>query len=277
MLRGKVLYWDIWFDKPPLYALLYTLWGASAGLAASSWPAHLFVCLSCFIAWRCLSQRSPGESAGLLAAVLLALHLNFRYSFVHHGSGSGSPYRPAAFRCDLLSDEAACVCFRHVRGSGSALQRESSVHCSRRVYCGHRGSSSWLVLHSRISLPCWVLFMTGSLDELLAASLALGCPATPADTFIERTLSARELVRTSNWLGFHATLRDCGSCCYYGGVFRGVWQRWMCVFVHRRCVPVSRFFPRYYFQLAPRVYHVSARRGSCCFGLNGALLSSASR
>ena len=33
MLRGQALYRDIWFDKPPLLAWAYLLWGGAAG-----WP-----------------------------------------------------------------------------------------------------------------------------------------------------------------------------------------------------------------------------------------------
>ena len=36
MLRGKTLYADIWFDKPPLFAGFYLLWGALAG-----WPMRV--------------------------------------------------------------------------------------------------------------------------------------------------------------------------------------------------------------------------------------------
>src|SRR4051794_30620243 len=75
VLRGRVLYRDIWLDKPPLYALVYTLWGALPG-----WPLRaagaLFVCLSCFIAWRFVKEQLD-EQAGLLAAALLAVHLTF--------------------------------------------------------------------------------------------------------------------------------------------------------------------------------------------------------
>jgi hypothetical protein len=35
VLRGKLLYRDIWFDKPPLYALFYTLCGAVPGRPGS--------------------------------------------------------------------------------------------------------------------------------------------------------------------------------------------------------------------------------------------------
>jgi hypothetical protein len=35
MLRGKALYRDIWFDKPPLVPAFYLLWGARDGVPRS--------------------------------------------------------------------------------------------------------------------------------------------------------------------------------------------------------------------------------------------------
>ena len=51
LLRGKILYRDIWFDKPPLYAWFYVLCGAAAG-----WPlrllSSLYLLAGCWAAWR---------------------------------------------------------------------------------------------------------------------------------------------------------------------------------------------------------------------------------
>jgi hypothetical protein len=33
IIDGKILYRDIWFDKPPLFPMLYLLWGAHTGVA----------------------------------------------------------------------------------------------------------------------------------------------------------------------------------------------------------------------------------------------------
>ena len=32
ILAGRTLYTDFWFDKPPLFPYLYTLWGAETGM-----------------------------------------------------------------------------------------------------------------------------------------------------------------------------------------------------------------------------------------------------
>ena len=70
VLRGQALYRDIWFDKPPLYALIYTLWGAASG-----WPLRIagaaFVLLCCAIIYRFASElwgvREATIAAGFLA------------------------------------------------------------------------------------------------------------------------------------------------------------------------------------------------------------------
>ena len=75
MLRGKTLYRDIWFDKPPLLAAFYLLWGARAGwllrLADS-----LYAWAACWIAYR-FARDLWSETEGLWAAGLLGFFLVF--------------------------------------------------------------------------------------------------------------------------------------------------------------------------------------------------------
>src|SRR5688572_25231375 len=75
VLRGKVLYRDIWFDKPPLYALFYMLCGAVPG-----WPLRLlssaYLLLGCWAVWR-LFPRDATRNEALAAAALLAVYLTF--------------------------------------------------------------------------------------------------------------------------------------------------------------------------------------------------------
>src|ERR1035441_5873005 len=51
MARGKVLYRDVWFDKPPLLAAAYLACGARDGFPLRLAGA-LYVLLACWIAWR---------------------------------------------------------------------------------------------------------------------------------------------------------------------------------------------------------------------------------
>src|SRR5580698_4489840 len=75
VLQGKALYRDLWYDKPPLNALLFAGFGAPTGQwlslfeAAWAWLA----CLCAYLAGRTLG----GERVGLASASLLAFFLVF--------------------------------------------------------------------------------------------------------------------------------------------------------------------------------------------------------
>jgi hypothetical protein len=75
LLRGKMLYRDLWYDKPPLSALTYAIIGAPTG-----WPLRLFDALwilaICAVAFRFVREML-GETQGLVAAGLIAFFLNF--------------------------------------------------------------------------------------------------------------------------------------------------------------------------------------------------------
>ena len=51
MAHGKVLYRDLWFDKPPLLAWTYLAWGARDGFPLRLAGA-LYALLACWMAWR---------------------------------------------------------------------------------------------------------------------------------------------------------------------------------------------------------------------------------
>src|SRR5512132_3615739 len=76
ILRGKALYRDIWFDKPPLYAFVYTLIGAQPGLPLRVLGA-LFVLVCCWVAYRFARDLAGSVSAGAAAAGLTAFFLTF--------------------------------------------------------------------------------------------------------------------------------------------------------------------------------------------------------
>src|ERR1700687_1396233 len=74
MLHGKMLYRDLWYDKPPLSAIVAALFGAWPG-----WPlriaAALFAAASCAVAFRFApglwTRREGYWSAGSLAFSLI--------------------------------------------------------------------------------------------------------------------------------------------------------------------------------------------------------------
>ena len=74
ILHGKVLFRDIWFDKPPLVPLFYLLAGARDGWALRLAGA-LYALLACWIAYRFArdlwSEREGQWAAGLLGFFLI--------------------------------------------------------------------------------------------------------------------------------------------------------------------------------------------------------------
>jgi len=77
LLHGKALYRDIWFDKPPLLALAYLLFGALPG-----WPLRLagacYGLLACWIAYA-FGRQQWSEREGRWAAALLGFSLCFDF------------------------------------------------------------------------------------------------------------------------------------------------------------------------------------------------------
>src|SRR5580698_8936228 len=73
--RGKTLYKDVWFDKPPLLAWIDLLWGARAGVLLRLAGAIYAIAASLAAWWFAKSKWSERE--GLFAAALLAFFLTF--------------------------------------------------------------------------------------------------------------------------------------------------------------------------------------------------------
>ena len=70
-----MLYRDVWFDKPPLSALIYLLWDARIGVVLRiAGAAFVFAC--CWMLWR-FARDLWGPREGLAAALLLGFFLTF--------------------------------------------------------------------------------------------------------------------------------------------------------------------------------------------------------
>src|SRR5258707_3935347 len=73
--RGKTLYRDVWFDKPPLVAWLDLAWGARAGvLLRLAGAAYVVACAAA--AWK-FAQAKWGDREGIFAASFAAFFLTF--------------------------------------------------------------------------------------------------------------------------------------------------------------------------------------------------------
>src|ERR1051325_4547396 len=73
--RGKALYRDVWFDKPPLVAWVAVAWGARAGIALRLAGA-IYVLLAAATAGLAARTRWSGRE-GALGAIFVAIFLTF--------------------------------------------------------------------------------------------------------------------------------------------------------------------------------------------------------
>src|SRR5579871_2898779 len=73
--RGKTLYRDVWFDKPPLVAWVDLLWGARAGVWLRLAGAFYVIAVAT-AAWK-FARTKWSEREGLLAAGFAAFFLTF--------------------------------------------------------------------------------------------------------------------------------------------------------------------------------------------------------
>src|SRR5258708_36515845 len=75
VFRGKTLYRDVWFDKPPLVAWIDLLWGARSGVWLRLAGAAYVIAVS--IAARQFARRRWSEREGIFAAIFAAFFLTF--------------------------------------------------------------------------------------------------------------------------------------------------------------------------------------------------------
>lgn len=242
LLRGRALYTDVWFDKPPLYAWFYTLCGGAAGL-----PLRLldtaFVLFCGWCAWL-TARRIWAEQEGLLAAVLMCWGLTFYF-----------PASVMAVTPDNLAIPAFCLA---IWAAQSGRYGVSAVFSGVAVLCNSKA------LIVPVIAAVWgghILPLVGVLGAVAGGSayfqqVWMWGARYSADTFVAQPV--REgLLRTAGWIGFHLS-GVVGTVVYM--VTSRHWQAavWL-VLSTATVVGGLRFFPRYYFLLLPAVCVLGAR------------------
>jgi hypothetical protein len=257
MKRGAVIYRDIWFDKPPLVPAIYLLWGVSIGplLRLAGALYDLFACILAFA----LTTRLWSQREGYVAAALTAFFLTF---------DTHSAVLPLAADLLLLVPHLAAVLLA-IRGkpllSGIAagigfLFNAKAVFvllaCALFAWPGVPGLLAGfaipnvLVLAYLAAAGAW----PGYVDQVWRwPALYAGSPIVTDPVF-------NGLIRTANWLGFHAVLVIGAVVC----VLRE--RRWkIAAWIALAYIGVVlgwRFFPRYFFLLLPALL-IPAARGVC--------------
>ncbi len=267
ILHGKVLYRAIWFDKPPLLALAYLLFGALPG-----WPLRLFgACyglLACWIAYA-FGRELWTEREGRWAAALLGFSLCFDYP---------SAAIPVASDLLMLAPHLAAVWL------ASRRPFWSGVLAAVAFWINPKGA-----LVAAVCLlwnPAVIVAMAAGFASVSAAMLAWLAATGALAPYWEqvwrwgRLYAARPfetaplrngILRTLGWAGFHAAIVVAAAWCAYrsrdreGAVTtvssgRRQMQRWLAwLLISLAGVAAGlRFFPRYYFLLLPVMVMLAA-------------------
>ena len=252
ILDGKGLYHDIWFDKPPLSAFTYLLWGAQIGIPLRIAGA-LFVFSCCVAAWW-FGRRLWSGREGLAAALFLGFFLTF-----------GIPSAVMAMAPDLL------MILPHLAAVYLAWRR-------RAFWSGLAAGVGLLVNPKAVFVLAACLVWTWRAWPLLIAGFALPNIAALAwwgRPYFDEVWSWGALysaqgfafptgiTRTLDWAGFQSALVI--------GAAYALWkekQGRLAIWLALSLVAVAagwRFFPRYYFQLLP-VMTLAAARGYVLLG-----------
>jgi hypothetical protein len=257
--RGKTLYRDVWFDKPPLVAWVDLWWGARAGLVLRLAGAA-FVIAVALAAWQ-FARKVWSEHEGLLAAAFAAFFLTF---------GIPSAVIPLASDMLLILPHLLAMYFAwRNRPFLSGAAAGVGLLCSTKAIFVLAACAVWqwralpLLLAGFIApnaIALGWMWMHGSAAEYYRQVWRWGS-IYAANTFVDHPL-AEGLRRTADWIGFQAAL-------VVGAVLAVVRERrwriaaWFAI-VLIGVVLGLRFFPRYYFLLLPPMI-VAAARGWILF------------
>jgi hypothetical protein len=255
MLRGKMLYRDLWFDKPPLFPAFYLLAGAMPG-----WPLRLlgaaFVALAAWAAARAARAFGAGAGEQLWAAGLTA----FAFVFYVHAT-------VIALTPDLLTVPLHLAAVA-AAAAGSPLL--AGALCGA-AFCFNVKALFILAACALWQWRAWPRLALGFALPAAAVSLWLAEEGAFRDffrqVFVWGAGYARQpltedpglefLRRTLHWAGFHAALVVAAAWAAWRGrdARRAAWA-----FVSLAAVALGmRFFPRYYFHLLPPVALLAAR------------------
>ncbi len=252
--RGKTLYRDVWFDKPPLAAWIALAWGARAGVALRLAGSVYAIA----VAWMslCFARAKWGEREGMLAAVFAAWFLTF---------GLPSAVIPLASDMLLILPHIAAIYFAW-RGrawwsgvaAGVGLLASSKaifVLAACMLWCWRSTPMLLLGFAAPNAIALGWMWLHGSAGEYYRQAWQWGS-IYASNTFVDHPVT-EGLKRTADWIGFQFALvagatiaiardRKWRTAAWIALCFVGV-------------ILGLRFFPRYYFLLLPPMILAAAR------------------
>ncbi len=264
VLGGEALYRDIWFDKPPLYAWVYLLWGAKSGWATRLGGA-LFAVLCAWLAGRAArrlfsGERRSGADEALCAALLTAFFLVFDH-----------PVATVPLAPDLLTLPFALGAVWAIasgRGMLAGALVGAAIHVNAKALLLLPVILAWHPALWGRALAGFATAVTAGLGVLAAQGALTGYWQQVWSWGMlysqDSPLSSPVLEgarRTLNWLGFHAALVAGGTVYWWKrrdrtSALLALWA----LLALASVAAGGRFFPRYYFALLP-VLILAASKG----------------
>jgi hypothetical protein len=256
-LHGKLLYRDLWYDKPPLAAWLYAATGAFPGTPLRIFDAFYILAI-CVAAYR-FARDLWTEREGLWAAGLIAFFLSFDHAFavipaapdllmiLPHIVAVHCAWRGRAFQAGLWSGVALLV---NTKGLFVLAM------CALLAWRGIALLLGGFLIPNAVVLGflSWTGALSGYAQQVWQWGLAYSRHSP-----IENPV-ANSLRRTFDWLGFHVLL-----------VIGAVSLWWMRRERRSRCLAVwcvlsfcgvaagTQFAPRYFLQLLPPLVLAASR------------------
>ncbi|MBZ5635414.1 MAG: hypothetical protein LAO55_20010 [Acidobacteriia bacterium] len=265
LLHGKMLYRDVWYDKPPLTAMVAVLFGAWPG-----WPLRiaetLFAAASCAVAFR-FASGLWSRLEGYWAAGLLA------FSLIFYLPPATIPLEPDTL---MILPHLAAVYFAWrqkplAAGVAAGLAFAMNIKGLLVLFvCLLFAPAAWPLMLAGFLIPNALLLGWLISQHAFSAYVEsvwrwglLYAGAPTGDSAVDSAL-----MRVRNWIGFHATLVLAAAWYWVRGRDRGVRARmfaWAAVSLATASLG-WRFSPRYFNQLLPPL---------CIAGAHGICLLSA--
>lgn len=257
ILQGKALYRDFWFDKPPLSAWVYLLWGGYPGLPLRVAGA-LFVLACCLIAYRFARELWSGRE-GLAAAALLAVFLTFDFPaavmalapdqlmVLPHLAALYLAWRGRAFAAGAAAGAAVLA-----NPKGLLVLAACLLWSWRRWYALLGGFAA--ISGAGLAVVAFEGGLRGYLDQVWIWGALYS-----RDTFVENPV-LEGVRRTASWAWFHAA-GVVGAGYFFARARDAGVRRWglWCAIAFAGVVMGWRFFPRYYFVLLPPLAILAGR------------------
>ncbi len=252
--RGKTLYRDVWFDKPPLVAWVALAWGARAGVALRLAGAVYVLA----VAWvsMCFARAKWGDREGMLAAVFAAWFLTF---------GLPSAVMPLASDLLLVLPHVAAIylawrgrAFWSGAAAGIGLLASSKaifVLAACMLWCWRSAPLVLLGFAAPSAIALGWMWLHGSAGEYYRQAWQWGS-IYASHTFVDHPVS-EGIKRTADWAGFQIALVIGAAV----AVARD--RKWRLTVWTALCLAGVilglRFFPRYYFLLLVPMIIAAAR------------------